>query len=278
MKNTNLIAALTTNLHSEDAPRTYAIIINALTGATCSNVMKHIYEQKWIPEPTLDTRNEADEATRGQEVIDAVTEMQGFAVAMPPLKTAQICDGIRYDMYQEMHGWGDFDARTDALTYSPKVQSITARPNYDQPMPAELYMDFRIKNALNLNNTEIQMAAKRLNKPEDIIRAALLDEARRSQARLVELKPSVLAEINSFEDVYDLSAFTSLDIDIQCGIAQKIAEKFDALYMRLLPKAVRSLEMASKLEAIERQHATVKKWLLDNDEELQAAMLLRKAA
>jgi len=279
MKHANLIDILTKDLHSDDAPRMYCIVINTLTGVVCSQTMRHIgmvRRHEITDEPTLDTRNEQDENSRGQEVQDFLHESNGFSTPMLPMKIAQICDGIRYSLYSEMHAWGEF-ADESALIMTP-VQSITARPNYDQPMSAQMYMQFRIDNAERLNETEIKMAATRLKLAEEVVRAALAEEARRNKAMLIDMTPHVLSEVNSMEDVYDLREFVTLPIETQCAIGEKIASKLDQLYMRLLPGAIRSLEKASKLEAVQRQHAIVKQWLLDNDAELQAAMLLRKAA
>lgn len=283
MTKTNLITALTAAVHTDAAPQLYCTIINVLTGMTCSQTMKHIgmVLRHEIPSgldySDLDLRNEQDEAARGVEVGDIMTAMSGFNVKDTPKYAAQVMDAIRYSLYEEMHAWGEYND-PEHLVREAKVQSITARRNYTQPMSAEMYMDFRITNADKINPNEVTLAATRLKLPEAIIRQALTDEAIKNKRMLEEMKPTVLAEVGSYEDVYDDDRFTTLDMELQCMFAEKLSTKLDQQYMRMLPRAIRSLDAASELEVIRRQHEIVKEWLIDNDAELQEAMLRRKAA
>lgn len=269
----NLIAQLTTDLHSEQVPQTYCIIINTLTGVVCSQLMRHIHATRrgeyTDDTSTLDTRNEADEATRGLAVANFVTESSGFEVAMTPYKIAQICDGIRHTMYEELHTYGEFND-SSALIRTP-VAHLGAKVNFNQPMSAQMYMDFRIKNADRVNDSEIKLASARMQLPEDIIRQALTAEAIRNKLQLTRVAPDVLTEVASLDDAFDIDAFTALDTIVQGNIAEKISAKFDQAYMRLLPAAIRSLDRASDLNALALQHAIVKTWLTENDKELHTA-------
>lgn len=285
LKKANLLALLTDSIHSEQAPFLYCALINALTGAACSQVINHLYDVRFSRTtdelPSLDERNEQDEADRGQDVVDFVSESNGFTVPMKPLEAVKIIDGIRHDLYSEMFQWGDFAtegecAGKDPLVFTPP-QAITARPNYNQPMSAQMYMDFRIDNAERLDEGMIRMGAKRLKIAEDVIREAMLVEARKSKARLLELRPKVLAELDGLNFAYDVSAFTKLDIDTQVYIAEKVSTRVDREYQRLLPKAVRSLEFGAQLDAVESMFHLIKDWMKANDQEYQDAVAVRKS-
>ena len=145
MKKSNILFALTSNVHTDDAPEVYSQIINALTSVACAEVMNHLWNvRKGLTDtPDLDTRNMQDEDARGNEANDVISEMAGHEVRMSSLKAAQILDAIRFTLYSDMHAWGEFD-NEQALYFTPPA-SITARPNYNQPMSAELYMQYRIE-------------------------------------------------------------------------------------------------------------------------------------
>lgn len=273
-KKQNLILLLTTDVHSEQVPNTYKIIINTLTGLVGSSLISHTKSKRRNHQetPTLDQRNEEDENTRGDKANEIRNEDFGILHAvMTPHQIASIANGIRHTLYEELWSFGEFES-ADSLLRTP-VFNINGKVNFDQPMSLQMYLDYREKMAGNVDERRVKLGALQLGKPEDIIRSALLEQANRDKATIASIKNEVLIEASSLDEHFDVSVFDSFDIIIRCKIAEKIAEKFSAAYARLLPYAIGNLERASDLIQIEQQHNIVKQWIHENDNELKLAKL-----
>lgn len=276
MKKQNLIALLTTSVNTSEVPNTYKIIINTLTGLVGSSLINHIKYPASV-NPSLDERNELDENERGDEANAIRNEDYGIAHAqMPSYKVAQIADGIRHTLYDELHAYGEYEP-SESLLRSP-AYDVTKRINFNQPMSLEMYMDYRIKMAGQVDEARVRMGAHQLKKPEELIREALRLQAERDKATLIRIKPDVMVEASSLSDVYDVESFEQFDIILQCNFATKLSDKFSQAYARLLPYAIGNLSKASDLAMIEAQHDIIKGWLAANDEELREAMLHRQAS
>jgi hypothetical protein len=273
-------------VHSDDAPPLYRTIINTLTGAACSELMAHfagvksrIYSTNGedLRIPTLDERNEDDEHARGQALSDHMTAASGFTVELTPYRNAQILDGIRHTLYEEMPGWCEVADQADALTNTP-AYILGAGINYNQPMSAQMYMEYRLANIENINSAEVKLGATMLQLPEEVVRASLLEQAQKRKAAMLDQKPMVLAELNSMTDAFDIDAFTGLSIILQCRIGTSINDKLAKQYTQLLPRAIRDITLIARLHALKAISDQVTDWLRANDTELQEAMIKRRAA
>ena len=273
----NLITILSDNVHSEDIPRNLKYLINALTGQACSSLMSHIYAVRRgeVVEPTLDARNEQDADIRGRELNDEHVNEIGFVAPMAHLKIAQICDGLRHTLYQELHRYGDY-LDEQHLYVEPALSASSLRTNYDQPMSAELYMNLRVQLAGTVNEADVQRGAKSFNKTVDLIREIMTEDATKQKARLLNLKPEVLSELQSFNDSYDIDVFPSLPLEVQQTVGNKVYDKLKAEYARMLPRALRSNDklMISQLAMIEATQNALVEWITNVDPEVKAAKAL----
>ena len=272
LESKNLVTLLTTNIHSELVPFTYKTIINVLTGLVGSSLLRHSYERSRgeVAEPTLDERNEQDEAARGQASTDVINE--NFGVAWTPMssfRTAALADGMRHYIYEELCAYGEF--KENALLHTPPVK-ITDRINYDQPMSLEMYLEFRVKMADSIDEAKIPFLAIHLEEPEEVIRHALKAEAAKLKASLIRAVPEVMMEAEGFTEVFEPELFNIFDISVQMNCAEKISEKFNKEYQRVLAKACRGdLAAASDLAMLKIQFKVIKDWMAANDAEFRVA-------
>lgn len=270
---TNPLALLTHDIHSDQVPNTYKLIINALTGIVGSNLMRHIkYGDSMVPAiPTLDERNEQDENKIGDAANDIRNEAFGISHApLSAFKIASIANGIRHSLYEEMHAYGEFDDAKYLNINAP--YDIHARINYDQPMSLEMYMQYRHKMAAVVDPKRVAMGAKQLNKPAELIHDILMQQAIKDAEYISKVTPAVLCEVSTLDTSADIDSFMAFDIILQCKVIEKVAEGFSKAYARLLPFAIGNLERASDLNMIEQHHIIAKNWLRANDTELQAAI------
>ena len=270
------------NKHTDEAVLNLKLTINALTGAVLSAMRSHIAAVKRgdngnLPttepgaaasihgESTIDQRNAADEARRGEELGEFMTDASGHEVQIPPLKVAQICDGIRFTLYHQLEGMADIAAPGVGLIGpTPKM----ALPNFDQPMSLADMIDFIISRSGNIDETTVQRAALLTEDPEDFVRQALKEAGERDAKRMTLLKPEILAEVQGFTAPgaghnYDEDAFPSLPIGVQLSIATKVGQGLNREYKRIYPLAVRTgdLEQMNNLKIIKANYNEVQSWI-----------------
>jgi hypothetical protein len=106
-------------------------------------------------EPTLDERNRADHEADGLEYSRQMTEAAGHETPQRALFVAEICDGIRNDLYDEMFAFVDLAPKTALYRH---VTSETV--NYNQPMGLDFNLKFRISKAGVINESRAKEVAK----------------------------------------------------------------------------------------------------------------------
>lgn len=275
----NLLSLLfAENKHSDEIVINAQATVNALTSETINATLAHIQARKALPEgtddvPTLDQRNELDAAQQGEELTGEARFEQGFDDKMPPHKIAEICDGLRHTVYEELHRFGDFPLAENALLYTPK-RKLSDPINWDLPMSAEQNIDFRIKMSAVPDDKKIAIFAAETGDPVEMVRAIMAKDAARESARLVTLKPQVMEEIFSLEGVYDQDGFMALPLATQIRVAQKIAAALDRRYKAKYAAAVKtgSLERMNELKLIKANWIETKAWL-DHVERVSSAQL-----
>jgi hypothetical protein len=266
MNHRNLIdELLNDNLHSDEIRINAKIIVNALTSETINSVLSHLISKRRILpniEPTLEARNEMDAQDIGDEVGAEIMENMGMAVNMKPIKIAELCDALRFNVYNELHRFTELPEAEEALTFAPK-HNVEYVVNFDQPMSAEENIDFRIKMSAVPTETQIRTAAALTETPEDIVRGILQEAANRESNRLKDLKPEVLREIKSLDSVAGTEAFLVLPTTIQIKLGDKIAAGLNRLYKNRFTFAVRTgdLERLNELKLIKSTYEHTKKWL-----------------
>lgn len=248
-------------------------LINAFTASACNAMLAHLslvkrgdFTENDIP--TLDQRNELDAETEGDEVSKQLMAATGIATpSIPPYLVSQLCDGIRFSLYQHLHAYGEFsDDKT--LYREPKVVSLVGKINYDQPMSAEMYMNYRVKMASTVNDNEVKAMYKARSKvshgiTEELVRAAFTEAAVKNQQRLDRLMPEVLTELASFNDVYDEDAFMHLPTEWQLRIGQHVQRSFNNEYKRILPRLLRDQTLAGECACIEASIDVLTQWLTE---------------
>lgn len=225
----NLIHELITNAGDNLEVRTNAkFVINALTAQVISSMMSHVATRAQRPDetddnigvPSLDVRNEQDEATRGQELRNQMTDELGFDAPVPAYYIADVCDSIRYGVYEELARvlGPDTPLAEDVL-----VREAKGLPqSYDLPMSARSMYAFRIQKAGEVSPEEVKLQARENEEDEEFTRQTMAETAQRDVKKLIQMQPDVFNEIESLNGVYDFDAFTSLPMDTQQRIAAKV--------------------------------------------------------
>lgn len=258
----------------------YKATINALTSAVATNIIQHLANMRRPEltgmddpqtgteagtiaslhgEPTLDSRNAIDLAKDADEMGTEITKEMGYDTSTPPLRIAEICDGIRNTLYEEFEGIVDL-APPQALYRNPPPQG---RPNYDQPMSLEFNLAFRIQMAGRVDETRVQRAAKEDNEDADFIRDVMRKDNERLAKSLSAVAPEVVKEAESFNSDFTSDAFETLPLDAQIRIGTKIAQTINNEYVRLYGIKLRSgsLEVASQAVAVKENWIEVKEWV-----------------
>lgn len=255
------------------------LTVNALTGALVRESIFFVQQRRRGALGTnLDEMDPADVPTidqfsedeRQNEAGRDLTEQQQFEQGhevRDPYKTMCILNGLRYRVYNDLYRFVDVPHPDVALFTEPK--RVAGSPiNYDVPMSAERFVDFRIQVSANVNEKDLKDAMAEDPKADEAhLRSIFAEQARRRQAQLRELKTEILTEINGLpSESYDSSGFEALPILTQIAIATKVVTKLQAEHDRL--QTIRTTEMASNRAAI-RNEITV----------LQAALneIVRKA-
>lgn len=205
------------------------IVCNAMTNQVMWSLLSHVNAQKRASEQGshIDERNEQDEATRGQELSDHLTDASGFEVRIPPIKIAAICDGIRVHAYDQLHSLFEMDDAEKALYTDPKYPADDPK-KYRTPMSLQGLLRFwaDLRGEISPSDkARLDIVKSRF--PEQHARA--LDDAkaraRREAARFREAAASVMTEAGSFTEAYDFDAFTALPLNIQLAAAERIQSK-----------------------------------------------------
>jgi hypothetical protein len=218
------------------------ILCNAFTTQVASSLLSHCFQRdnntNTDPRNALDVRNEQDERKRGQEVKDYLTDISGHDEHVSPYKIAQICDGLRYAVYNDL-----------ALALGPDtplpedVLQITTDPafgkSYTLPMSLAAMLDFRIDRAGRVDERKLRIVAEEMDEDIEFLRRIMQEQAQLDTRRLSEMRPDVLAEANSFTDAYDFDAFDSLPKDTQQRIISKVFTSLNKENERLLKLILR---------------------------------------
>ena len=280
LKSTNLITLLTNDIHSDLVSVNYKLVINTLTSMVGSSLKAHIFARRRgeVIEPTLDERNEQDEIKRSQPNVDQVNEDFGSNhTKLTPYRQAQIADGIRHALYEELHAFGEYDDSTALLRSKPTKLNIV---NWNQPMSLEGYLDYLIEMSGSVDETKVKTNALRLGKTEEYVRELMRQDAADLKAMEIRMKPEVMTEAGSLTDFFDEDGFMLFDIETQVRFAEKLLTKFDNEYAKHAKRSMRgvgSLEAASFASMIEGQYTVVRNWLNDNDAEFRLALQLKAA-
>lgn len=252
--------------HSDEIILNAKLLTNALTTQVVSLVIAHVAASRRPAEdsvPTNDERNEQDaEIAALISSLETRTE-QGHESPILPLHIAEICDALRFNVYNELHRFDDSLPTADKALVHEEPRNPLAKINFNQPMSAEGNLNYRIKMSATPNEGEIQRAMTTFNKPEDFVRSIFRADAQRQVVRLFNMKPEVMTEIAAFDKSVGSEAFSGLPLQIQIRIAEKVATGLDKEYKRLFPQACRtgSLELSNKLVLVEANYKETTAWI-----------------
>lgn len=279
MKPKNLLTTIINDKKTEQEKKIlYKAAINALTSATASNILLHLAQMRrndqfgltelgTIPshhgEPTLDERNAADLANAGDDYNATVTVEAGHEEQVRPLAIAEVCDGIRHTLYEEFEGIVDLDPPV-ALYRNVKTKD---RINYDQPMSLEFNLAFRVRMAGNIDEKRAERVAKEDGVEIDFIREVMRKDSERLAKNLLAVAPEVVREAEGFTTTFMADDFTSLPIDTQLRIGNKIAGTLNNEYQRLYGIKIRSgnLEVANQCAVLKATWEEVKSWVNETE-------------
>lgn len=279
MKPKNLLTMILNDTKTEAEKKLlYKSAINALTSATASNILLHLAQMRRndqfglaelgsIPshhgEPTLDMRNAADLANAGDDFNAGLTEAAGHEEQVRPLAIAEVCDGIRHTLYEEFEGIVDLDPPV-ALYRNQKTKD---RINYDQPMSLEFNLAFRVRMAGVIDEKRAERVAKEDDVEVSFIREVMRKDSERLAKNLLAVAPEVIREAEGFNSTFTAEDFTSLPIDTQLRIGNKIASTLNNEYQRLYGVKIRSgnLEVAQQCFVVKKTWEEVKSWALETE-------------
>jgi hypothetical protein len=223
---TNIIDALITDAGDNLEVRTNSkFLINALTAQVISSTMSFVARREANMADdgvaSLDVRNEQDENARGQEVKDHMTNAAGHDLAMAAYKVADICDSIRYQVYDELaKALGpETPLAKDVLFHSPPKG---AKPSYDLPMSVVDMYDFRIKKAAEVSPVAISTIAEDEGEDEEFVRSAMFEAAERDVRKLRTMREDVFSEIESLNGAYNYDSFATLPKETQSRLIAKV--------------------------------------------------------
>lgn len=270
--------------HSDEVILNLKLAINAFTGAVLSAMRAHIASVRrgeTTPanatepgaaasihgEPTIDQANAIHNAEQGDQLASYLTKISGHDETMKPLQVAQICDGIRHTLYNQLEGFVDIAAPKEGLLGPTKKGAL---PNFDQPMSLADMIDFIISRSGTVDEAMVKRGAALTEDPEDFVRQALKEAGERDARRMMLLKPEILVEVSGFTDSgegmnYDEDAFTGLPVQVQLNIATKVANGLNREYKRIYPVAIRTgdLEQMNTLKLIKANYNEVNDWIKD---------------
>lgn len=280
MKPKNLLTTIINDKKTElEKKLLYKASINALTSATASNILLHLAQMRRndqfgltelgaIPshngEPTLDERNAADLANAGDDYNASLTTAAGHEEQVRPLAIAEVCDGIRNTLYEEFEGIVDLEP--PAALYR-NTKNVRDRINYDQPMSLEFNLAFRVRMAGVIDENRAQRVAKEDNVEVDFIREVMKKDSERLAKNLLTVAPEVIREAEGFNTTFTPDDFTSLPVDTQLRIGNKIASTLNNEYQRLYGVKIRSgnLEVANQCTVLKATWEEVKSWINETE-------------
>lgn len=296
MKPENLLHSLLRDSKTEAEKKLlYKACINAFTSAVATNILIDIanrqrmeiagmndtsmmsdlpttrVEPGSVPshhgEPTLDERNAADFALDGEDFSKQLTEAAGHETPQRAILVAEICDGIRNDLYDEMFAFTDLAPKT--ALYRHIAETPDGRPNFNQPMGLDFNLRFRINRAGVVNDARAKQVAKEDDVDVEFIREIMRKDNERQAERLKQLMPEVVRTAESFESHYGIDDFVNLPIDQQIKIATKIAGTINNEYQRLYGIKIRTgnLDVAQQCTIMKANWQEVQAWI-DNTTKL----------
>lgn len=232
------------NLDSGIARLNLKLTINALTGALVSEAMSYIARTNQgenLPkdEPVTIDSFEAD-ADRNDQFEDEMREEQGFSVNNP-YKNMCLLNGLRVRLYNELHAFTDIPVAARALYKEFGTPPGTAI-NYDQPMSAQKFIEYRVSRAGDVDERALKRALQaEPDADAQRLRGVFAERAKQDKARLEGMAAAVLTEINGLpETTYDTSGFDALPVRLQVSIVEKIIAKLKARNEQLLVSWARS--------------------------------------
>jgi hypothetical protein len=177
--------------------------INALTGQIVEELDWHVIKRnagQEVDTPTLDQRNEIDEHNRGQEVKDYMTESSGFEVRVPNYRIAELCNGLRFVLYDELARFDDVPDPMKILITDPKGVDPAELRMF--PMSIESAMNGRIERLGTPSRRARATGEERavvLGVTKEVVETELANTAKREQKRALERRADVMAEALSLD-------------------------------------------------------------------------------
>lgn len=207
--------------------------INALTGALVSETLRYLarVEKGEIfvkpgDVPTIDLVDESEERTNeeGETIDEQMRRELGFEID-DPFKNMCELNNLRVFLYKDLSTFASIGSHKDALYL------LTGEPagdtNWDQPMSAERFLDFRIEATRRPNMAAVAKAIKNDPKTDpEIYQRAAENNALQNYLRLKAKRGAVLQEIYGLQEhPVDTSAFSRLPARLQVIIGMKIIQK-----------------------------------------------------
>jgi hypothetical protein len=164
-----------------------------------------------------------------------------------------ILNGLRHYVYNDLFKFVDVPLAKHAL-YTEAKRRAGEAINWDQPMSAERFIDFRIQIAGRVNERDLKDAlAEDPSAEEKHLRSIFAEAALRRQAALKELKLDILAEIMSLPEdtgdkegfkTSDSSSWEALPAKTRVAIATKVRDGLQKEHDRL--QTIRTERMAGQ--------------------------------
>jgi hypothetical protein len=179
-----------------------------------------------------------------------------------------LLNSLRHFVYNDLARFVDIPAGKHAL-YTDQPRTEGQSPNWDQPMSAQRFLDFRIQLAGRVNERDLKAAL--LEDPdseESHLRQIFAEAAVRRQAALKDLRMDILSEILSLpEDTGDVEGFKTSDTSgfdalpalTQIAIATKVRDSLQREHDRL--QTIRTERMAGQRLLIREEIKIVNKAL-----------------
>jgi len=259
-----------TENHSDVAKTDLRLLCNALTGALVREAETFVRNRRkgiTQPDEIADEYSAAEEHqpnlndqdsekdrldSEGKTLDQLVAEAQGREFR-DPAKDMAILNGLRHFVYNDLFKFVDVPKANSAL-YLEKPREEGKAPNWDQPMSAQRFLEFRIQLAGRVNERDLKDAvAEDPSADERNLRQIFAESAVRRQAALQELKLDILSEIMSLPmDTHDIDGFKTSDsasweqlpAKTRVTIATRVRDGLQREHDRL--QTIRTPEMAGR--------------------------------
>ena len=244
------------------------LTINAFTGALVREAQFYVQQRRrGIPssdlpmdeealaehQTTIDDHSEDDRTNEAGETLDAQMRREQGYETRNPYRDMCTLNGLRHYVYNDLFRFVDVPKAKDALYFEAKRRQGEAI-NWDQPMSAERFLDFRIQVAGRVNERDLKDAMAEDPTADEVhLRRIFAESAIKRAAALKDLKLDILAEIVSLpEDTGDVegfktsdsSSFGALPAQTQVAIATKVRDGLQREHDRL--QTIRSERMAAQ--------------------------------